>query len=547
MVPITHNCKTVSPLIGLVALTLFGLISSAPHAQQRPASGNVPTTTSSPDGSAAKQGESFQEGLGPAYLDQIIEPDDYRVGPGDVIFVNIWTARPEQHEIEITPEATFIIPGVGDISVKGMTLTELKTATIARLRDYYSKTPISVTLARVRRFRVTVTGAVERPGLHVVTANTRASEVLEVAGLTSDAASRQVRLQRADTTIQVDLAAFERLGLREANPYLYEGDVLVAPPIDSRWGNVQIEGAVNLAGTFGFSPGDLVGDLIDLGYGLRADADTTRVELWRFPADAGESIRLQWPSETSYSDWRKFALQPDDRLYVRAIEGYRLKRAVRVSGEVQRRGHYVFAGESISLRAVVDSAGGFTPFADLSHALVVRTQQPAWVTGNRTRVAMVPAELRSQSETDIVLADALTVPGRLAVDFEKLFNQHDESHNVLLIDGDEVIVPRLTENINIIGRVVQPGLVPLKPGANLQYYIERAGGFSWQADRGGAFLVKGASGVAIKKGRVSDISAGDTIVVPTKRGRRWWSAFRETLTVTTSLATLYLVIDQVTQ
>lgn len=547
MVQIAPNCKVASLVIGLAALALAELVPSAAHSQPRPPSTIAPPATSSSDGTTTGQGSKSQEGIGPAYLDQVIEPDDYRVGPGDVIFVDIWTTRPEHYEIEITPEAIFIVPGVGELSVKRMTLTELKTATIERLRDYYSKTPISVTLAKVRRFRVTVTGAVDRPGLHIVTANTRASEVLEAAGLQSEAASRQVRLERADTTIQVDLAAFERLGLREANPYLYEGDVLVAPPIDSRWGNVQVEGAVNLAGTFGFSPGDLVGDLIDLGYGLRADADTTRVELWRFPQGTDEAIRWQWPAGSSYSDWRKFALQPDDRVYVRSIEGFRRKRAVRVSGEVLRRGSYSFAGESISLRAVIDSAGGFTPFADLSHALVVRSQQPAWVKDNRDRVALVPSELRSQTETDIVYADALTVQGRLSVDFEKLFVQGDETHNVLLIDGDEIVVPRLTENINIIGRVVQPGLVPLKPGANLQYYIERAGGFSWQADRGGAFLVKGGTGVAIKKKRVEDITAGDTIVVPTKRGRRWWSAFRETLTVTTSLATLYLVIDQVTQ
>lgn len=546
MAAITRTNTLRCLLTCVVAISLIAPAASSARAQTG-TDGASPGTTNSPAGVALQSSTAGSAALTPAYLDQVIEPDDYRVGPGDVVLVNIWTARPEQYEIEITPEASFIIPGVGDLSVKGMTLTELKAATIDRLRAYYANTPISITLGKVRRFRVTVTGAVDRPGLHVVTANTRASEVLETAGLKNEAASRQVRLERADTSIQVDLAAFERLGLREANPYLYEGDVLIAPPVDARWGNVQIEGAVNLPGTFGFSPGDLVGDLIDLGYGLRADADSTRIELWRFAPGADEATRLTWPDGTSYSDWRKFALQPDDRVFVRSIEGFRRKRSVRVTGEVQRRGFYAFAGESITLRSVIDSAGGFTPFADLGHAFVVRSQQPSWVKENRDRIGLVPSELRSQSETDIVYADALTVQGRLSVDFEKLFVQGDETHNVLLIDGDEVVVPRLTENINIIGRVVQPGLVPLKPGADLQYYIERAGGFSWQADRGGTFLVKGATGVAIKKRRVDDITAGDTIVVPTKRGRRWWSAFRETLTVTTSLATLYLVIDQVTQ
>lgn len=534
--------------ISVAAVVAIVFVTMTAHAQSLPQSRTAPVT---PPATGAPTNQ-VQAGLGmgaltPAYLDQVIEPDEYRVGPGDVILVNIWTSRPEQYEVEITPEATFIVPGVGDLNVLGMTLTELKSAAISRLREFYRQTPISITLGKVRRFRVTVTGSVEHPGLHVVTANTRASEVLEMAGLRDDATRRQVRLERRDTTLLVDLAAFERLGLREANPYLYEGDVLIAPPVDSRWGNVQIAGAVSMPGTFGFSPGDLVGDLIDLAYGLRADADTLRVELWRFPSGSNEAARFEWPAGSSYSDWLKFSLNPDDRVYVRAIDGYRRKSAVRVSGEVQRPGLYAFPGESIPLRSIIDSAGGFTSQADFSHALIVRSNQPDWVKDNRTRVALVPQDLRSQTETDIVIADALTVPGRVAVDFERLFVDRDESHNVALIDGDEVVVPRLTENINIIGRVVQPGLVPVKSGADLHYYVDRAGGYSWQADRGGTFLVKGATGVAIKRNRIDEISAGDTIVIPTKRGRRWWQAFRETLTVTTSLATLYLVIDQVTQ
>ncbi len=540
------------PALGVVwgvSISVLGIWTPAGFAQSRPQPPTSTATSTDPNPASQipTQGAVGVGAVAPAYLDQVIGPDEYRVGPGDIILVNIWTARPEQYEVEITPEASFIVPGVGDLNVQGMTLTELKAAAISRLREFYRQTPISITLGKVRRFRVTVTGAVEHPGLHVVTANTRASEVLDMAGLKDDATRRQVRLERRDTTLLVDLAAFERLGLREANPYLYEGDVLVAPPVDSRWGNVQIQGAVNLPAKFGFSPGDLVGDLIDLAFDLRPDADTTRVELWRFAPNNNEAARFDWPSGSSYSDWRKFSLRPDDRVYVRAIDGYRRKSAVRVSGEVRRPGEYAFPGESIPLRAIIDSAGGFTPLADFSHALVVRYKQPEWVKGNRDRVALVPLELRSQTETDIVLADALTVQGRVAVDFGRLFIQGDESHNIQLLDGDEVIVSRLTENINIIGRVVQPGLIPVRSGADIQYYVERAGGYSWQADRRGTFLVKGATGVAIKKKRVDDITAGDTIVVPTKRGRRWWQAARETLTVTTSLATLYLVINQVTR
>ncbi|MEW5702869.1 MAG: SLBB domain-containing protein [Candidatus Zixiibacteriota bacterium] len=483
----------------------------------------------------------------PAYLDQVVDPAEYTVGPGDKLLINVWSERPDQFAVAITPEATVIVPNVGEIGVKGMTLKGVKEAVIAQLQAFFPRADISVTLTEVRRFRVTVTGAVKRPGLHIVTANTRASEVLETAGLRDDGSWREIRLQRRDTTIIVDLGAFERLGLREANPYLAEGDVLVASPRDPRWGTVEIFGSVNKPDRFNYSPGDLVGDLIELGYGLSADADTTHLELWRFAPGSNEAHRVEWPAGTTYSQWRQFMLLPDDRLIVRAVESFRPKRSVLVSGEVARPGRYIFPGETVSLRTVIDSAGGFLPTADLSHALILRSAVPAWSVEQRARLAKVPEELRERSESDWMMADALSVQGRVATDFVRLFTLGDESYNVPLIEGDEVIVPRTTESVNILGRVVQPGFVPHEPGAGLKHYLDRAGGYAWQADRRGTFLVRGATGAAVKRGRITKIDAGDTIVVPTKRGHNWWSAFRETMTVVSSLATVYLVVDQATK
>jgi protein involved in polysaccharide export with SLBB domain len=541
----TSNLRAAILSVVLLGFSTVGTAQTGSLQSPRPK-----TQAQSPDSKPAARPTAAEPSTAvpaPAYLDQVIDAAEYRVGPGDMILVNIWSDRPEQYEVKITPEAMLIIPGVGEMSARNMTLAELKTAAIARLREFYPRNPITITLGDVRRFRVSVTGAVEKPGLHVVTANTRASEVLDLAGLMDDAARRQVRLERGDTTINVDLAAFERLGIRSANPYLSEGDVLVVPPVDNRWGNVRVDGGVAIPGVFGYSPGDLVGDLIDLAYGLTANADTTKIELWRFAAGENQSRRYDWPPATTYSQWRRFALRPDDRLLIRTIEDYRPKRGVRVTGEVVHPGYYVVLGEGMSLRELIDSAGGFTEQADLAHALIIRTDQPQWVEETRTRLQLVPPELRSQSESDVLVSDALSVRGRVAADFVRLFVAKDTTYDVPLFDRDEVVIPRLTESINVIGRVVQPGMVPVMATGDLEYYLARAGGYSWQADRGGTFLVKGATGAAIKKKHVKEISAGDTIVVPTKRGRKWWQGFRETLTVATSLATLYLVFDQVSK
>ncbi|HUU45282.1 MAG TPA: SLBB domain-containing protein [Acidobacteriota bacterium] len=482
----------------------------------------------------------------PAYLDGVIDPDAYLVGPGDRLSVNIWGEQPQQFPVTITPEASVIIPTVGEVSVRGLTLTAVKAVVARRLQELYPDAAPSVTLTEVRRFRVTVTGAVNSPGLHVVTANTRAAEALRLAGLRERACRRGIRLERAGTDLFVDLDQYERLGRRSANPYLAEGDVLHVPT-QTDWESIDISGAVNAAGRFDHVPGDRVGDLLDLAFGLSPDADTSRLELWRFDPGSDSAHQVAWPAGSSYSAWRQVTLVPDDRLIVRAQRGYRPRQAVTLTGEVVRPGRDVLVGDSIFLRDVIDSAGGFTLEADLRHSYIQRGGTAFRLAESRNRIDLIPDELRTRAENDLILADALSVDGRVVTDFVALFERGDEDFNVALIDGDLVFVPRYTASVNVIGRVVQPGLVAFRPGASLGYYLQRAGGYAWQADRGGTFLIKGSTGAAVKRRRVGSITAGDTIVIPTRRAKNWWRAVRETMVVLSSLATVYLVVDQATQ
>jgi len=530
-------------VVAVIMLSLFCTTTLAPPAlAQIP----MPSDATKPDSEneTVPRRETAPEMR--AYLDQVVDPVEYRVGPGDVLAINIWTERPQQYSVMITPEATVIVPTIGEISVSEMTLAQLKSAVIERLRSYYSKANATVTLTEIRRFRVAVSGAVNIPGLYVVSANTRASEALTTAGLSATARRRGIELRRRGGQRLVDLDAFERRGFLQANPYLTEGDVLFVPSRDIQFSTISVSGAVFEQATFDFLPGDSVGDLLDLAYGLTSDADTNNVELWRFLPDVDSARHYTWPPGSSYSDWRKTPLRADDRLIVRARVDYRPKEAVEVIGEVYRPGQYVFTGDSVMLKAVIDSAGGITQYADLEHAFVTRTQIPNWSQDTRGRLSVIPADLRSRTENDWMLADALAIPGRVVTDFKRLIVDRDEAFNIALFDGDRIWIPRRSPTVNVLGRVAQPGLVPHEDGADLQYYLNRAGGFSWQADRGRTFLLKGATGAAIRRSKIASIEPGDTIVIPTRRPRNLWASVRETLVVFSSLATIYLVIDQAT-
>jgi protein involved in polysaccharide export with SLBB domain len=415
------------------------------------------------------------------------------------------------------------------------------------LRGYFPNASPSVSLLEVRHFRVSVVGAVENPGLTTVTASTRASEAIQSAALLPEAGKRSIRLLRGKDTLRVDLLSFLKVGNLAFNPYVIEGDVLQVPVVDMRWGVVDISGAVVAPGRFELVPGDRVADLIGLAHGLIDNADTTRLELWRFHEGERQARSIEWPQGTTFTDWCQTSLQPEDHILLRDVEGFHSRSSVFLSGELKRPGVYVFPDETVSLRKIVDSAGGFTEEADLAHAYVIRRAQPAWQTERAERVDKIPVEILSRLESDWIQAEALSMPGRVSTDFVALFEKAQLQYDLMLADGDQVIVPKQTNYVNVIGQVVQPGLVAHDPGGSLAYYLERVGGYAWRADRGRTFVLKGGTGAAVKKGSVGSLDPGDIIVVPTKRERDVWSTLKESMVVVANLATIYLVIDQATR
>lgn len=481
---------------------------------------------------------------GPTYLDRVVDRTQYIIGPGDRLGIGIAGQTPSTIDVTVNPEGNVFIPAIGPVYVAKMSLAEAKSVIVQFLREYYPNSEVSISLLEVRRFRVAVSGAVKRAGLQTVTANTRASEAVELAGLMSNASHRGVHLIREDDTIRVDLTAFSRLGDQSSNPYIREGDILVVPVHHSRWGNVRISGAVKEPREFEYVDGETVGDVIELAYGFAPNADTTDVELWRFEEGDTVATRVSWEAGTSYTDWIETPLAADDHVIIRGVEDYRRSSSVQITGEVLRPGIYVFPGRNVSLLSLVDSAGWFTPEADLGNIRVARGKLPQWETEYRRRLEQLPQELLTEAENDWLLADAISVPGRISTDFIKLFVQRDRDYDVFLSDKDVVTVPPHSRFVSVLGRVVRPGLVPHSSGQGFDYYLDRAGGFAWRADRGGSFVVKGGTGATVKRGNIEDITPGDLIVVPTKRGIDFWQGFKDALVVTANLATIYLVIDQ---
>jgi protein involved in polysaccharide export with SLBB domain len=493
--------------------------------------------------------EDRQEPVETSALDRVIEPEEYVVGPGDEITIMFTGKFVKRYSLKITPEGYLLIPEFGPVDIARMSLADAKDRLLRALKTRYRDVSISVLLTGVRKVKVSVSGEVENSGVYTVSAGDRVSEAIRRAGeATRFASERNIRVIRNGKVLRADLLSFFRVGIGALNPYVQEGDAIVVPTLEQKVYRVGIYGAVRSAGNFEYSDTDHLSDLIMLGYGLKFDADSSFCELVRFEPDhvKTKTIRIELPSDDSWEDSvANVKLMPDDRVYFRSKPAFHYAAQVEIRGEVVHPGFYPIIEDSTKLSEVINRAGGFTEDASLVEARMDRKGFESIEDTDLERHLKLSANELNDVEREFLKYESADRPGRVSVDFVKIFVQDDTTYDVTLKDGDEVLVPKVSNTVRVIGNVLKPGLIEYVKGADHSYYIERSGGFGWRANEGKVRIVKSISGAIVEPGDDAAIEVGDAIVVPEERDFDWWAFIKDAGVFLANLATVYIVIDQV--
>ena len=516
-------------------------------------------------------------------LEKTIEPDKYVLGPGDVLAVSIWGEPNTNFNLTVTPEGRLLIPTVSVLQVSGMTLSDAKKKIVKEIKKKYISGEVTVTLLSLRKFRVTVAGAVVRPGTVVVTAMDRVSDAIEKAGgflekvavtkqqeqtflttptrkemtvktsevktsaelITKEASKRNISLTRnSGQTFNVDILMYQITGKTEHNPYLLDGDIIYVPVKEEDVGIVGVYGAVKMPGEYEYVKGDRLADIIALAHGLTIDADVTQATIVRFEADNKTTRSIKIDLKGLFEDEsRNIPLKADDRIYIRYLPQFHRKMQVTVKGEVLYPGKYNIEEGKTRLKDIIQQAGGFTKKASLSNAEVIRKAHEELVDPEFERLKKMDIADMTQQEREYFKIKSREKRGAMAVDFEKLFVENDEAHNILLRDRDVINVPPVGKTVTVTGQVLYPGLVAYKPGQNLDYYIKEAGGYNWNARKNKIRIIKAKTKEWIKPGRKTKIEVGDTIFVPEKPERDWWGLFKDIMRVTSEIATVALIVQ----
>lgn len=278
-------------------------------------------------------------------LEHSVNPETYDVGPGDIFLVSIVGLQNYILEATISPTGSLVLPNLGIIYTSGMTAAGVTKAVLDMISEVYPGFVGSCSLYGIREIRVSIAGAVSKPGLYQVTPLDRLTEVLRKAdGWKATAALHRLRIERETGTINVDLQQYFYSGDMASNPVLREGDRIVVPYGDLENELISVRGLASKPAYFAIRTGQPLDVFLSRWYDPKSLADLGQVTIHRYN---GGALQIQEPPAAQYAST---ALQPGDILYINTIAG------IMVVGEVRRPGRYEYypgyhAGDYIALAA----------------------------------------------------------------------------------------------------------------------------------------------------------------------------------------------------
>lgn len=380
-----------------------------------------------------------------------------------------------------------------------------------------------------------IRGAVYRPGQFQIDGDiTTVRQLIEAAGgLKEDAFSSRALLSRTNPDKTLTNLSVDIKGLMEGTAQdetLRNNDILFVPSLFDL-GEVKtfsIYGEVMFPGDYRYADNTTIEDLILQAGGLKEDASLSKVDVVRRNRDKDATEKVENLAETftftidenlAIQD-NDFRLEPYDEVYVRHSPGYAVNRRVVVEGEVTFPGYYSLATNNERLSDIMQRVGPFSNEAYPEGARLERKMTP----DERVRMRNI-AQILAGNDS-VALAKAIDniknmTSFDIGINLKEATEKPGSAVDIVLRDGDRIIVPVFTNTVKINGEVMFSNTTPYVKGRNLKYYIEKAGGYSQKAKKSKAYVVYMNGSVAKAKKRSSKlVQPGCEIIVPARQERQ---------------------------
>ncbi len=328
--------------------------------------------------------------------------------------------------------------------------------------------------------------------------------------------------------------------------------------IDEPTREVNVAGKVKIPGKYPYEPGMRVADLLRAGGSLDESAYGGQAELTRYVVESGQArkaelIEIDLSRAVAGDPVANIALQPFDYLVIKEVPLWGEQEQVEILGEVRFPGKYpIHRGET--LRSVMERAGGVTDLAFVPGSVFTRVElkerekKQIDTLASRMQSDVAQLSLQTAQETGKDAGQALTIGqalladlrnatpvGRLVINLDQSMKATPGSEqDIVLKNGDKLLVPRISQEVTVIGEVQSATSHLYDPALTRDNYIQQSGGLTVRADDDRIYVVRADGSVVTSSGKSwfsggqVDIRPGDTIVAPldTERMRPlpFWTA-----------------------
>lgn len=375
----------------------------------------------------------------------IATPQNYVLGPGDHVVIDIYGASQKTLELTVSPEGTVTVPGYGPVAVSGLTVATAQAKLRNTLGSRYASSNISLTVGQTKTIMVNVMGEVRVPGTYTLSAFATVFHALYMAGGISDLGTlRNIKVYRQGKLVTVvDIYEYILNGRLAGNVMLKDNDVIQVGAYDCL---VGITGNVKRAMFYEMRKDESVATLLKYAGGFTGDAYTKSVRLVR---QTGERYQVYNVNEF---DMASFKVEDGDAVTVDGMLN-RYENMVEVKGAVFRPGQYQLGSSVNSVKTLIEAANGVTEDAFTTHAVLHRLKEDR-------SLEVLPIDVRGI--LDGTVAD---VPLR--------------NEDVLFIMTQEDM--RQERTLTITGEVMSPGTYEYADNVTIEDLIVMAGGLTDQA------------------------------------------------------------------
>ena len=399
---------------------------------------------------------------------------------------------------------------------------------------------------------------------------------------------------RTKSHIAVDLEAILNDEKHKDNILLKEYDIIRVLSTDDFDDNfsVSVLGAVRAAGEFDFGVGMTLQDVLLQAGGLTQQAEGSRVEVSRIMDYDISSNKLK-PRITVIktikigdylvlsAEAEEFILQPFDQIFVRENPNFKPAKNIVLSGEVKYPGTYTLLSKDEKISSVIKRAGGLTRYAYLEGVTMFRKEVVSRIQNTNITLKDLSQELLDsiysnpnlsllyQEEIQKMKVEnfesfkAIIMYNKVYLNLDKALQSNESKHNLVLLEGDSVIVPKTMDFVHISGELMnlEGGAIsaPYFRSRRANYYVNNfAGGFT-KINKKANTVVIYPNGIAkksmnfglfvisprVKKGSIIKVINKVEKLEDEKIPIDWNNAIEKTMLKVTAILSLWLLVDRV--